>query len=59
MTSLRKARGCQPCFQGQERGPGNYKPTSLILFPGKVKEIILETTFKHVKEKKVTGSNHH
>lgn len=39
-------------FKDKKEEPGNYRPPSLTLFPGKIKETSLETTFKHMKDKK-------
>ena len=46
--------------KGKKEDPGNYMPVSLTSDPGKViEQLILETTSRHMKDKKVTGSNQH
>ena len=49
------------CLQkGQEGGPTNYRLGSVTSIPGKVTEqLILETTSRHMKDKKVIGSSQH
>ncbi|OPJ81381.1 hypothetical protein AV530_009844 [Patagioenas fasciata monilis] len=49
-----KAKVTRVFKKGKEEGPGNYRPTGLIVIPRKVMEqILLETISKHVKDKKV------
>ncbi|KAK4810736.1 hypothetical protein QYF61_007710 [Mycteria americana] len=44
--------------KGKKEDPGNYRQVSLTLIPGKVMEqLILETTFRHTKDKKIVSSS--
>ncbi|GAB0180050.1 mitochondrial enolase superfamily member 1 [Grus japonensis] len=44
--------------KGEREDPGNYKPVTLI--PGKVmKQLILETISRHMKDKKMIRSSQH
>lgn len=46
--------------KGRKEDPGDYRLVSLPLMPSKVMEpLILETTSKHIKDKKVITSNQH
>lgn len=45
--------------KGKLENPGSYRLVSLTSVPGKVmNQVILESIFKHRKDKKVTGSSH-
>jgi len=46
--------------QGKKEDPGNYKPVSLNSVPRKMmKQIVLETTLRHMDNKDVTGNSQH
>jgi len=46
--------------KGNMRDPGNYRPLSLILIPGKLMEqLILETVTRQIKDEKIIRSSQH
>ncbi|KAK4830963.1 hypothetical protein QYF61_014422 [Mycteria americana] len=53
--SGREWEGKERLCKGKKKHPGNYRPDSLTLIPGKMmQQIILETFFKHMKSIKST-----
>jgi len=56
----RKANATSNFKKGRKEDPGNYRLVSLTSTPRKVMEqVILDTTFKHMKDKKVLWSSQH
>ena len=56
----RKANVTPTLKTGTKEDPGNYRLDSLTSVCRKVMEqLILETIFRHMKDKKVTGSSQH
>ncbi|GAB0197916.1 mitochondrial enolase superfamily member 1 [Grus japonensis] len=49
-----------PIIKIKKEEPGNHKLVSFTLFPGKVmKQLVLETISRHMKDKKVIWSSQH
>jgi len=56
----RKVNGIPVFKMGKKEDTEHYRPVSLILIPGKViKQLILETISRHVKEKEIIRSSQH
>ena len=56
-----KRANVTPVFKnGRKEDPGNYRPVSLTLIPGKViEQLILEIISRHLKDRKVIRSSQH
>lgn len=56
----RKANVTPTLKKGKKEDQGHYRPVSLTSICGKgMEQLILETIFRHMKDKKVTGTSQH
>ena len=55
-----KKANVAPIFNnGKEEDTRNYRPVRLTLILGKMEQNLLETTSKHMKDRKMIGINQH
>jgi len=53
-----KLASAVPIFkQGKQEDPGNYKPVSLTSVPGKIMEVILGVTEKHLRRQSLVTAS--